>query len=192
MAKLVFKFGSMGSRKTANLLIQAYDFDEKDINFLCMKPGIDNRNGINIIKSRIPGLQRECITIYENSDIFEAISSVMNSLDSDNPIQYILIDEAQFLSSKQVDQIVKIVDDLNINIFCYGLRTNFQTHLFDGSKRLFEMADKLEEFDTICECGEMAIINARIDNNGNVVKEGEEIEIGYDYITVCRKCYGKM
>jgi thymidine kinase len=191
MAKLTYKYGVMGSSKTSSLIIQAYNFDEKNINFLCLKPGIDDRTGVNMIKSRVPGLQRECLTIYENSDIFEAIFSVIEELDSDNPIQYILIDEAQFLTSKQVEQIAKIVDDLNINIICYGLRSDFQTNLFEGSKRLFELADKIEEFETICECGETAIINARIDDAGNIIKEGQQIEIGYNYTSICRKCYEK-
>lgn len=109
--------------------------------------------------------------------------------------KWLLVDEAQFLTTEQVDELSDVVDCLNINVICYGLRTDFKTHLFDGSKRLFEIADTFEEIKTTCDCGtEKCIYNLRIDSEGNVVTEGKQVEVGGEdkYITVCRKCYKNM
>ena len=106
-------------------------------------------------------------------------------------IDWILIDEAQFLSADQVDQLARVVDDYGSNVICYGLRTDFRTHLFEGSRRLFEIADSIDEIKSTCSCGRKTIVNARIDSNGDFVTEGQQLEIGGDdrYIAVCRKCW---
>ena len=106
-------------------------------------------------------------------------------------IDWFLVDEAQFLSSEQVDQLARIVDDYGSNVICYGLRTDFKSHLFEGSRRLFELADSIDEIKSTCNCGQKTIINARIDANGDFVEDGAQVEIGGDdrYIAVCRKCW---
>jgi thymidine kinase len=193
MAKLFFKYGTMGSTKTLTLLTMAYNFEEKNINFMCFKPSIDMRDGGNVIKSRV-GFERECSIIHEYSDIFQSVTDFISVLEATfnyNPIKWLLIDESQFLTIEHVDQLSKIVDELNINVMCFGLRTDFKSKLFEGSKRLFEIADSIEEIKTSCKCGAKAIINARIDKKNNIIKDGEQIKIGGNesYITMCRKCW---
>jgi thymidine kinase len=192
-AKLTFKYGTMGSSKTAQLLIFAFNLEEKGVNFACFKPVIDTRSGTNIIQSRIEFLRRGAFSFERETNIYAHVFKMIYELDSDNCWKYILIDEAQFLTSEQVDQLAQIVDDFKINVCCYGLRTDFQTLLFPGSKRLFEIADVLEEISTMCECGEKAIFNARFDTIGNLVLDGEQIVIGDDiYCSACRKCYNNF
>jgi thymidine kinase len=193
MAKLFFKYGAMGSTKTLTLLTMAYNFEEKNINFMCFKPSTDTRDGENIIKSRV-GIELECSMIHGYSDIYQSVTdfiSVMEVTLSYNPIKWLLIDESQFLTKEHVDQLSKIVDELDINVMCFGLRTDFKSNLFEGSKRLFEIADSIEEIKTSCKCGNKAIINARFDKNNNIIKEGEQIKIGGNesYISMCRKCW---
>ena len=168
IGKLYFRYGTMGSAKTALLLTTAYNFEERKMRYLCMKPVIDTRDSKNVIKSRI-GIERECRWIYPDTDLYEA----------------------QFLSAQQVDQLSRVVDDFGSNVICYGLRTDFQTKLFEGSKRLFEIADTIDEIKSTCTCGHKTIVNARIDANGDFVNEGAQVEIGGDdrYIAVCRKCW---
>jgi thymidine kinase len=110
---------------------------------------------------------------------------------SQNVKDWILIDECQFLSTLQIDQLARIVDDYGVNVVCYGLRTDFQSHAFEGSKRLFELADTIEEIKSTCSCGRKTIINARIDSSGNIVTEGSQVEIGGDdkYVSLCRRCW---
>lgn len=186
--KLYFRYGTMGSAKTALLLTNAYNFEERGIAHLCYKPVIDTRDQKNVIKSRI-GIERECRWIYPESDLFEEISN-MNDSGAELP-EWILVDEAQFLTAKQVDQLARIVDEFGCNIICYGLRTDFQTHLFEGSRRLFEIADSIDEVKSTCTCGGKTIVNARIDGKGDIITEGEQVEIGGNerYIAVCRRCW---
>jgi len=193
MATLTFKYGTMSSSKTAQLLILAYNLEDKGINFLCFKPDVDTRSGIDKIKSRIECLERDAITIYAESNIYNSVYEAIETFDSDNCLQYILIDEAQFLSTEQVNQLSDIVDILKINVICYGLRTDFKTHLFEGTKRLFEVADKLEEISTVCECGEKALYNARVDILGDIIIDGEQIVVGDEnYVCLCRNCYNEL
>ena len=105
--------------------------------------------------------------------------------------EWVLIDESQFLTAEQVDQLAQVVDDYGVNVMCYGLRTDFQTHLFEGSRRLFELADTIDEIKSTCTCGRKTIVNARIDRNGDVILDGEQVEIGGDdkYMAMCRRCY---
>ena len=186
--KLYFRYGTMGSAKTALLLTQAYNFEERGMRYVCLKPFIDNREGKNVIKSRI-GIERECQWIYSDTNIYELAQKLYE--DNMAVIDWILIDEAQFLCEEQVDQLARIVDDFGTNVICYGLRTDFQSRLFEGSRRLFEIADSIDEIKSTCNCGRKTIVNARIDAKGDFVVEGAQVEIGGDDrdIAVCRKCW---
>ena len=186
--KLYFRYGTMGSAKTALLLTQAYNFEERGMRYVCLKPVIDTREGRNVIKSRI-GIERECSWIYSETNVYDLIQEMISK--TMVVFDWILVDEAQFLSPEQVDQLARIVDDFGVNVICYGLRTDFQSHLFEGSRRLFEIADTIDEIKSTCNCGRKTIINARIDAKGDFVEEGAQVEIGGDdrYIAVCRKCW---
>ena len=156
--------------------------------YVCLKPVIDTREGRNVIKSRI-GIERECSWIYNETNVYDLIQDMISK--TMVVFDWILVDEAQFLSPEQVDQLARIVDDFGVNVICYGLRTDFQSHLFEGSRRLFEIADTIDEIKSTCNCGRKTIINARIDAKGDFVEEGAQVEIGGDdrYIAVCRKCW---
>lgn len=186
--KLYFRYGTMGSAKTALLLTTAYNFEERGMEYLCMKPIIDTREKENVIKSRI-GIKRECLWIYQDTDLYELVKNIYE--ETLVVKDWILIDEAQFLSREQVDQLARIVDDYGCNIVCYGLRTDFQSNMFEGSKRLFEIADTIDEVKSTCSCGRKTIINARIDKDGMVLTDGNQVEIGGDdkYIAMCRRCW---
>lgn len=186
--KLYFRYGTMGSAKTALLLTTAYNFEERNLNYMCMKPFIDNREKSNVIRSRI-GIERECHWIYNDTDLYQFAKNHFES--TMTAVDWFLIDEAQFLTEQQVDQLSRIVDDFGSNVICYGLRTDFKSRLFEGSRRLFEIADTIDEIKSTCTCGHKTIINARIDSNGDFVEDGAQVEIGGDdrYIAVCRKCW---
>ena len=183
MAKLYFKYGAMGSSKTANALITKFNYEERGMKVMLLKPSIDNRDGAEIIRSRI-GLAEKAIVVYADTDIYAEYLNI-------GECHAIIADECQFFTSEQVDQLRKIVDDFDIPVLCFGLRTDFLTHLFDGSKRLFEVADSISEIKTVCSCGSKAIVNARIDGDGNVVTEGGQILIGGNdsYVAMCHKCW---
>ena len=186
--KLYFRYGTMGSAKTALLLTQAYNFEERGMEFICMKPIVDTREKENVIKSRI-GIKRECLWIYQDTDIYELVKNIYE--ETLVVKDWILIDEAQFLSQEQVDQLARIVDDYGCNVVCYGLRTDFQSKMFEGSRRLFEIADTIDEIKSTCSCGRKTIINARIDAAGSVITDGNQVMIGGDdkYIAMCRRCW---
>ena len=186
--KLYFRYGTMGSAKTALLLTTAYNFEERNMDYMCLKPVVDTRETSNVIRSRI-GIERECRWIYSHTDLYELARELYR--DKGRLVDWFLIDEAQFLTATQVDQLSRVVDDFGSNVICYGLRTDFQTHLFEGSRRLFEIADTIDEIKSTCNCGHKTIVNARIDNNGNFVEEGAQVEIGGDdrYVAVCRRCW---
>ena len=190
MSKFYFKFSPMEAGKSAMLLIEAYNFEKRNINILCMKPSIDNRESIDKISSRI-GIEKECFVIYPNYDIYAIVKKIISLNENNNKLQWILVDESQFLTYEQVEQVRAIVDDFDINVMCYGLRTDFQTHLFEGSKRLFELADDIDELKISCSCGRKAIFNARFNENGELVANGEQILIGGEdkYKPMCSKCY---
>ena len=188
--KLYFRYGTMGSAKTALLLTTAYNFEERGMDYLCMKPIIDNREKENVIRSRI-GIERECRWIYPESDMRRMLLDIFAA--EGKLMEWVLIDEAQFLTAEQVDQLAQVVDDYGVNVMCYGLRTDFQSHLFEGSRRLFEVADTIDEVKSTCTCGRKTIINARIDRSGNVVTDGNQVEIGGNdkYMAMCRRCWRK-
>lgn len=188
VGKLYFRYGTMGSAKTAMLLTQAYNFEERGMNYLCMKPIIDNREKENVIRSRI-GIERRCSWIYPEMDLYRYLKELFEH--SLVVKDWILIDESQFLTADQVDQLARVVDDYGVNVVCYGLRTDFQSHLFEGSRRLLELADSIDEIKSTCSCGRKTIINARIDSQGNIVTDGNQVEIGGDdkYVSLCRRCW---
>lgn len=188
IGKLYFRYGTMGSAKTALLLTTAYNFEERGMSYRCFKPVVDTRDRKNVIRSRI-GIERECSWIYPDSNLYAMISNMMED-PAGGPL-WILVDEAQFLSPDQVDQLAQVVDDFGINVVCYGLRTDFRTKLFDGSKRLLEVADSIDEIKSTCSCGRKTIVNARVNSKGEIITEGEVVEIGGNerYIAVCRRCW---
>ncbi len=179
----------MGSAKTALLLTTAYNFEERGMRYVCMKPRLDTREGSrSVIRSRI-GIERECKWIDPDTDLYQTAQTLFE--ENMSVIEWFLIDEAQFLTERQVDQLSRIVDDFGSNVICFGLRTDFRSCLFEGSRRLFEIADTIDEIKSTCTCGRKTIINARIDQNGDFVEEGAQVEIGGNerYIAVCRKCW---
>ncbi len=184
MAKLYFKYGAMGSSKTAQALITKYNYEENDLNVWLIKPSADTRDGARILRSRI-GLEARVEVIPPEVDIYARFLGG-KARRSD----VIIVDECQFLTEKQIDQLRAIVDDHNIPVMCFGLRTDFQTRLFPGSRRLMEVADTIQEIKTICDCGAKATVNARI-SDGHIVTEGAQVVLGGNdsYIAMCHQCY---
>lgn len=183
MAKLYFKYGAMGSSKTANALITKFNYEERGMKVWLIKPSIDVRDGADVVKSRI-GLKASADVITPEKNIFEEYANHQDC-------HVIIADECQFFRAEQIDQLRKIVDKLDIPVLCYGLRTDFLTHLFEGSRRLFEVADSITEIKTICACGKKAIVNARIDVEGKIVTQGGQILIGGNdsYVAMCHSCW---
>lgn len=179
MAQLYFKFGAMGSSKTANALMVRYNYEERGQDALLVKPAVDQRDGARFVASRA-GLSHPCIYF---SDLMEMTPRQLK------PYACIIVDEAQFLTKEEVMYLVYLVDDLGIPVICYGLRADFKGDLFPGSEALLVMADKLEEVKTVCWCGRKATFNARFDHNGKVLKEGAQVELGANdkYIGLCRR-----
>lgn len=192
MSKLYFFYGTMGSSKTLRLLTTAYNFEEKGLQIMVLKPSADTRDGESIIRSRA-GLERECVMVAPTLNLYEAIKAYSVALASQfEQLSWVLIDECQFLTEEQIDQLSDVVDFLDINVMCFGLRTDFMSHAFPGSKRLFELADDIEEIKSTCECGtHKTSINARFDENGAIITEGSQILIGGNetYRAICRKCW---
>ena len=184
MAKLYFKYGAMGSSKTAQALITKFNYEERGMRVWLIKPAIDNRDGADIIKSRV-GLSERCEVIGANDSIGEKFTAVTGGAD------VIIADECQFFTAEQVDELRRIVDECDIPVLCFGLRTDFLTHLFEGSRRLFEVADSIAEIKTICECGRKATVNARLDGEGRIVTSGSQVMLGGNesYIAMCHKCW---
>ena len=184
MAKLYFKYGAMGSSKTAQALITRFNYEERGMKVWLIKPATDTRDGADIIQSRI-GLSAVCQPIKREDNILEIFKREHNS---DNVI---IADEVQFFTPEQIDQLRAVVDQCDIPVLCFGLRTDFLTHCFPGSLRLFEVADSIAEIKTICTCGSKATVNARIDENGNVVTKGSQVMLGGNdsYIALCHRCY---
>jgi thymidine kinase len=182
----------MASAKSLRLLTTAYNFEEKGVQIMVLKPALDTRDGEGVIRSRA-GLERKCIMVDKDVNLYKAIKAYKNVLASQlETLKWVIIDECQFLTEEQVDQLSDAVDFLDVNVMCFGLRTDFQSHLFPGSKRLFELADDIEEIKSTCECGERKTsINARFDENGEIIIEGSQVEIGGNdkYRAICRKCW---
>lgn len=182
----------MGSGKSLHLIATAHNFKVHSIPFIVLKSKIDDRDGEDIIHSRAIG-DIECVGISTDDNLYEMISKYLNAdlFYGAKGLKWILIDECQFLTEKQVDELGAIADNFGINVLCYGLRTDFRTQLFPGSKRLFEIADSFEEIKSSCYCNSKTIFNARINKDGEIVTDGEQIEVGGDdrYVSLCRRCY---
>lgn len=192
MAKLKFVWGSMSSGKTLKLISTAYNLEENGIQIMVLKPSLDTRDGEGVIRTRA-GLERKCVMIDKDVDLYKAIKAYRNALAVQfEVLKWVLIDECQFLTEEQVNQLSDVVDLLGVNVMCFGLRTDFQSKLFEGSKRLFEIADDLEEIKSSCACGEKKTsINARFDENGEIITEGNQIMVGGNdkYKAICRLCW---
>ena len=185
MAKLYFKFGAMGSSKTAQALMTKFNYEQKGFKVILLKPILDTRDTLNdkiIVKSRI-GLYADCLTFAKDDNLYTFINENKTNKD-----YVVIVDECQFLTKKQVEQLKKV--SRTNNVLCYGLLTNFKTELFEGSKRLVEIADSLQEIKSVCSCGKKANVNARF-INGEITLDGEEILIGADetYESLCFNCY---
>ena len=185
MAKLYFKYGAMGSSKTANALITKFNYEERGMKVWLIKPSTDSRDGESTVRSRI-GLSAEAQAIPADMNIEKEYKKHDNC-------DVIIVDECQFFTEKQIDQLRNLVNDKNLPVLCFGLRTDFRTKLFPGSRRLFEVADSITEIKTICRCGSKAIVNARIDSKGNVLTEGEQVFLGGNdnYVAMCHRCWQK-
>ncbi len=186
MAKLYFKFGAMGCSKTAQALITKFNYEERNMRVLLLKPAIDTRDGETTVRSRI-GLQQEALAVSEEENLFRLYTEKYSDRD------VIIVDECQFLTPEQVDQLADVVIEKNVPVLCFGLATDFTTHLFPGSKRLFEIAESISEIKSVCTCGAKATVNARLDDEGRVVTEGSQILVGGNdrYVAMCRKCWLK-
>ena len=207
MSKLYFKFGAMGSSKTANALMTRFNYLEKNHSVWLIKPQTDTRddyvdesgNIVTVVKSRI-GLEAPANIVKENDDItilFKTAKAdivVTDDVVKTEKIDVIICDECQFFTEDQIDQLKYIAENENIPVICFGLRSDFKTKLFPGSKRLFEIADSITEVKSICECGKKAIVNARFDGNGNIVTDGAQVEIGGNekYKSMCWSCWKKF
>ena len=184
MAKLYFKYGAMGSSKTAQALITKYNYEENGLRVWLIKPSADTRDGVCLLRSRI-GLEAQVEVISPDADI-----RLLFDARQKGACDVIIVDECQFMTPLQIDQLRSIVDEYNIPVMCFGLRTDFQTKLFPGSLRLMEVADTIQEIKTICDCGAKATVNARI-SDGYIVTEGAQVVLGGNdcYIAMCHKCY---
>lgn len=185
MAKLYFKYGAMGSSKSANALITKFNYEERGMKVWLIKPSVDTRDGVDTISSRIG--------LCEKADIINPDDNICELLEAKADIDVIISDECQFFTENQIDQLRSVVDFKDIPVMCFGLRTDFKTKLFEGSKRLFEVADSITEIKTICSCGSKATVNARIDGNGSILTEGEQVLLGGNerYIAMCHRCFAK-
>lgn len=184
MAKLYFRYGAMGASKTANALMVAYNYHERDQHALIFKPETDTREGKDVIKSRV-GLTEKAHLLTRDENIR---TNVEKELRNGVKVDCVIVDEAQFLSKQQVEQLSDIVDVLSVPVIAYGLRADFKGELFEGSLWLLAWADTIEEIKTVCFCSKKAIMNARI-LDGKVIKKGEKIKIGGNesYVALCRK-----
>ena len=182
--KMYFYYGAMGSSKTANALMTRFSWEDKGKKVALLKPSIDNRDGVDIVKSRA-GLMAKAILIYPDSNIRDILPDPVEEYDN------LIVDEAQFLKKEQVDELRDIADNGTF-VMCYGLKADFMGNLFEGSKRILEMADSLREIVTMCPCGKKAIMNARYSGN-RILYEGEQVVVGGNesYMALCHRCYKK-
>lgn len=189
MAQLYFYYSAMNAGKSTALLQSAYNYQERGLSVQIYTAAIDNRYGIGKVQSRI-GLSAEAQLYDQQANLFQRIQSALK----ENPLHCILIDEAQFLTKDQVRQLTRVVDELNVPVLAYGLRTDFQGELFAGSGALLAWADKLVELKTICHCGRKANFVVRLDSSGNPVRRGEQVAIGGNerYVSMCRKHFAEL
>ncbi len=185
MAKLYFKYGAMGSSKSAQALIAKFNYEEQGMRCWLIKPATDTRDGVATVRSRI-GLEAE-------GDVIAPEDNIGDLYQSAGWCDVIIADEAQFFTPAQIDQLRDIVDQADVPVMCFGLRTDFLTHLFPGARRLMEVADSITEIKTICTCGRKAVVNARLDADGNVVTQGQQVLLGGNdtYTAMCHRCWRK-
>ena len=183
MAKLYFKYGAMGSSKSAQALITQFNYEELGMTVWLIKPSTDTRDGADIIRSRI-GLQRSAQIITPEQNILEEYRKI-------GARSVVIADEAQFFTPDQIDQLRELVDSEDVPVLCFGLRTDFLTHFFPGARRLMELADSITEIKTVCACGRKATVNARIDANGRIITHGAQVFLGGNdsYVAMCHKCW---
>ena len=183
MAKLYFKYGAMGSSKSAQALITQFNYEELGMTVWLIKPSTDTRDGADIIRSRI-GLQRSAQIITPEQNILEEYRKI-------GARSVVIADEAQFFTPEQIDQLRELVDSEDVPVLCFGLRTDFLTHFFPGARRLMELADAITEIKTVCACGRKATVNARIDANGRIITHGAQVFLGGNdsYVAMCHKCW---
>lgn len=188
MAKLYFNYSSMNAGKSTVLLQAAYNYEERGMNALLMIAAFDDRGGKGRIASRI-GLAADADIFTADDDVFRHVEKTHEK----TPVDAVLVDEAQFLTEEQVWQLASLADRLGIPVMCFGLRTDFQGKLFPGSAALLALADNLKEIKTICWCGRKATMVARLDGNGRIVEEGEQVVIGGNetYVSLCRKHWSR-
>lgn len=186
MAKLYFKYGVMGSSKTAQALITKFNYEERGMRVWLIKPQIDSRDGEGVIQSRA-GLSAKAYVLSPTQNLYEVFQTLEEQTD------VIIVDECQFLTEDQVDQLSLLVIDFHVPVLCFGLRADFRTKMFPGSKRLMEIADSITEIKTVCSCGRKATVNVRLDESGRIVTEGEQILIGGNdrYTSMCYRCFIK-
>ncbi len=184
MAKFYFYYSSMNAGKSTALLQSSYNYRERGMNTLVLAPHLDDRYGVGRVTSRI-GLESEATTFRTTDDLFEIVSAYLK----EDPLHCVLIDEAQFLTRDQVFQLGEVTDTLNIPVLAYGLRTDFKGEPFEGSKYLLSWCDNLKEIKAICHCGTKATMVIRLDENGNAITAGTQVEIGGNdrYVSMCRK-----
>ena len=183
MAKLYFKYGAMGSSKSAQALITQFNYEELGMTVWLIKPSTDTRDGADIIRSRI-GLQRSAQIITPEQNILEEYRKI-------GARSVVIADKAQFFTPEQIDQLRELVDSEDVPVLCFGLRTDFLTHFFPGARRLMELADSITEIKTVCACGRKATVNARIDANGRIITHGAQVFLGGNdsYVAMCHKCW---
>jgi len=183
MAKLYFKYGAMGSSKSAQALITKFNYEELGMSVWLIKPSIDDRDGADIVRSRI-GLQAVAQVITPEQSIKEVYKAAGRH-------DVIISDESQFFTPEQIDELRDMVDDEDVPVLCFGLRTDFLTHFFPGAQRLMELADSITEIKTVCSCGKKATVNARIDSHGNIITQGSQVFLGGNdsYVAMCHRCW---
>ena len=184
MAKLYFKYGAMGSSKTAQALITKFNYEERGMRVWLIKPATDTRDGDDILGSRI-GLYAKCTPISKSDNVYETFEK------EHADANVIIADECQFFTAEQINELRNIVNEKNVPVLCFGLRTDFLTRLFPGSQRLFEVADSISEIKTMCECGAKATVSARINAKGKIVTHGTQVMLGGNdrYVAMCHKCW---
>lgn len=188
MAKLYFYYSSMNAGKSTALLQSSYNYRERGMNTLILAPDFDDRYGVGRVTSRI-GLEAAATTFGRADNLLDMVTACCE----EDPMHCVLIDEAQFLTKQQVFQLGEVTDELDIPVLCYGIRTDFQGEPFEGSKYLLAWADNLKELKAICHCGRKATMVIRLDEDGNAVTEGSQVEIGGNdrYISMCRKHFNR-
>lgn len=186
MAQVYFYYSAMNAGKSTSLLQSSYNYQERGMDTVLLKSAVDQRAGPSTIASRI-GLTSDCHEFTRDTNLLEFVSGIT----VEKQVACVLVDECQFMTQDQVDQACSIADELDIPVLCYGLRTDFQGELFEGSRALLAWADRIHELKTICHCGKKATMNLRMGPDGNAVKEGAQVEIGGNerYVALCRKCW---